>query len=216
MKKITFLTVMLFSMYQSMAQLAIKITPVTVLKNQLFMVHGEWFLPNQDQISLSLGVAPNLVPKLDAFGDIDDILNGSDFTYEADEINYLTDAKSGFSFDPELRWYADEQMDGFFLGLYSSQRFSSGVRLDEWFVGNPTGGYITSKSRVSVYGVQLGFEKLFGRNDHFVFDFYIGGGVKQTKYTWNESNLFGPGRGEEPTYGLALRGNVAIGYAFGN
>jgi hypothetical protein len=30
---------------------------------------------------------------------------------------YLTTSKSGFSFDPDLRWYADEQMDGFFLGL---------------------------------------------------------------------------------------------------
>jgi hypothetical protein len=214
MKKFTFLTLMLFSMYQSMAQLAIKITPVTVLKNQLFMVHGEWFLPNQDQISLSLGVAPNLVPKMDAFGVFGDTVNG--FSYEPIDATYLTTAKSGFSFDPELRWYADEQMDGFFLGLYSSQRFSSGVQLDELYLGNSTGGFITSKSRVSIYGVQLGFEKLFGRNDHFVFDFYIGGGIKQTKYKWSESNLVGPGRGEDPTYGLALRGNVAIGYAFGN
>ena len=216
MKKITIFTFLLFCMQQSIAQIALKITPVTVLKNQLIMVHGEWFLPSQDQISLSLGLAPNLAPKLDAFGDFDDLLNGSDFTYLATDAYSLVDAKPGFSFDPELRWYADEQMDGFFLGLYSSQRFSRGVRLDEYYLSNPTGGFITSKSRVSIYGLQLGFEKLFGENDHFVFDFYFGGGIKQTKYNWNESNLTGPGRSSDPTIGLALRGNIAIGYAFGN
>jgi hypothetical protein len=45
-------------------------------------------------------------------------------------------------------------------------------------------------------------------------DVYFGAGSKNTNIKWSGTNLVGPGRAEYNNSGIALRGNVAIGYIF--
>jgi hypothetical protein len=104
-------------------------------------------------------------------------------------------------------------MDGFFLGLYSSQRFSS-VDFKETVFSSPESNKIMPlRTHVGIYGLQLGFEKLFGKNDRVVFDFYFGLGAKITSRKFDTSDLIGPGFENNSTFGIATRGNIAIGYA---
>jgi hypothetical protein len=208
------------------AQFAVKITPFTFLKNQYFMLHGEYIIPGTEKLSVGLGLAPNMVPKTSFLDDLGDLADAN-YTYSYDDKLWLENAKAGFSFDPELRWYFKEAYEGFFMGLYSSQRFSSGVRLEEsyWGLEDPTDpfsaytfldspGYITSKSHISIYGLQMGFCKTYGGDDNILLDVYFGAGSKNTNIKWSGTNLVGPGRAEYNNSGIALRGNVAIGYIF--
>jgi hypothetical protein len=195
--------------FTTFGQLAIKITPVTVLKNQYAVLGVEWFLPKQDQISIGLSVGKNIVNKGAGLDGLDDIFDLDDYDYtQIDETS-----KPGWAIDPELRWYADKQMDGFFLGLYSSQRFSS-VDFKETVFSSPESNKIMPlRTHVGIYGLQLGFEKLFGKNDRVVFDFYFGLGAKITSRKFDTSDLIGPGFENNSTFGIATRGNIAIGYA---
>jgi hypothetical protein len=209
------------------AQFAVKITPFTFLKNQYFMLHGEYIIPGTEKLSIGLGVAPNMVPKTSFLDDLEDVFDGG-YYYEYNQDNWLAGAKPGFAIDPELRWYFKEAYDGFFMGLYSSQRFSSGVRLEELYTGkedpldplsadliaSPTGGYVLSKSHISIYGLQMGFCQTYGGDNNILLDVYFGAGTKNTNITWSKNNLEGPGRADTDRSSIALRANVAVGYIF--
>lgn len=209
------------------SQIAVKITPFTFLKNQYFMLHGEYIIPGTEKLSIGLGVAPNMAPKTSFLDDLADIADGG-YYYQYNQDNWLEGAKPGFAIDPELRWYFREAYEGFFMGLYSSQRFSSGVKLEELYTGledpndplstnlylDPTGGYVLSKSHISIYGLQMGFCKTYGGDDNILLDVYFGAGSKNTNIKWTGYNLEGAGRQETDRSGIALRANVAIGYIF--
>jgi hypothetical protein len=208
------------------AQFAMKITPITVLKNQYFMLHGEYIIPGTEKLSIGLGLAPNMVPKTSFLDDLADIADDN-YYYQYNQDNWLENAKPGFAIDPELRWYFKEAYEGFFMGLYSSQRFSSGVELEELYSGpnpadplgfdlflEPTGGIVSSKSHVSIYGLQAGFCKTYGGDDNILLDVYFGAGSKNTNIKWEGKDLKGPGKTETDRSGIALRANVAVGYIF--
>ena len=185
------------------SQIAVKITPFTFLKNQYFMLHGEYIIPGTEKLSIGLGIAPNMVPKTSFLDDLADIADDN-YYYQYNQDNWLENAKPGFAIDPELRWYFKEAYEGFFMGLYSSQRFSSGVELEELY----------SKSHISIYGVQAGFCKTYGGDDNILLDVYFGAGSKNTNIKWTSKDLQGPGKMETDRSGIALRANVAIGYIF--
>jgi len=193
--------------------LIVKVTPVTVLRNMWFTVHGEYAIT--PSVSLALGISPNMVPKSSG---LEDLASGYIIDY--------TKSKSGLSFDPELRWYSDAMMDGFFFGAYSSIRSSSAYLEDEFYdyVADPSDPFgfstiqtttiksVDLKTMVFVVGPQFGWEKLLGAQDKFVFDGYLGIGLKMTnrKYTGSNASDFSSSAGMTP--GIGLRGNVSIGY----
>jgi hypothetical protein len=210
-KQYTFTFLVLLGLtFTTFGQIAIKLTPVGVLKNQYAVLGVEWFLPKQDQISIGLGVGKNILNKGAGLEGLDDFFLEENYYYDQIEST----SKPGWAFDPELRWYADKKMDGFFLGLYSSQRFSS---VDFAEIANTgiaeSNKIMPLKTHVGIYGLQLGFEKLLGKNDRFVFDFYFGLGAKLTNRKFDVSNLIGQGYESSNSFGLATRGNIAIGYA---
>ncbi len=190
------------------ARLAVKVTPVTIFRNMLFTAHAEFAV--SPTTTLAVGISPNLVPK----SNILDELSG-----EVDGYNYsidLSKQRAGYSIDPEIRWYSDKAMDGFFFGLYSSFRFS-GQEFTESKASasyNPvfTGGTIKMITNVLVVGPQFGWEKLLGKRDRFVFDGYLGIGGKFTRRNYYEAQLLGPGYDDSTRMGLGLRGNVSLGY----
>lgn len=199
--------------------LVVKVTPVTILRNMLFTVHGEYAI--SPTVSLALGISPNAAPKSNFLDDIDN--NTGDYCYEWNVDN----AKAGFSIDPEFRWYSDAMMDGFFFGAYSSFRFGSssfdefvGEELFDPFTGDsygfsycdtPTGRSLDMKTMVIVAGPQFGWEKLLGAQDRFVFDGYLGVGAKITNRSYTGS-VEGPGYDNSSVFGLGVRGNVSLGY----
>jgi hypothetical protein len=188
--------------------LIVKVTPVTIFRNMLFTAHGEYAV--SDQLTIGLGLSPNLAPK-------SNILDG--ITQETGNYTYQwtsEGAKPLFSVDPEVRWYADNVMDGFFFGAYSSFRFSSSYLIEYnnsfgGFSNSETGNKLKMNTRVMVVGPQCGWEKLLGKSDRFVFDGFIGLGLKITSRSYS-GEVEGPGYDNSSLASLGLRGNVSIGY----
>jgi hypothetical protein len=231
MKKIITLSFLVFLSFSTFSQesvsavsagvgsFIVKVTPVTVLRNMWFTVHGEYAI--SPSVSLALGISPNAAPKANFLDDIDN--NTGNYCYEWD----IDNAKAGFSIDPEFRWYSDGMMDGFFFGAYSSLRFGSssfeelsGEELFDPFTGEsfgltycdtPTGKKLDMKTMVVLAGPQFGWEKLLGKQDKFVFDGYLGIGAKITNRTYS-GNVEGPGYANSAVLGLGVRGNVSVGY----
>ena len=198
----------------SYAQLAIKLTPMTLPRNMKFTGHVEYLIPGTPNVSVAIGVSPNLFPKSSGLED-----QAGGLYYDIDMDN----SKAGFSIDPEVRYYFNKPMEGMYGGFYSSQRFSSAT-LNEYqdylldpadstyYYANPTGGTQGLKTHVGVYGFQLGYQKWLGQDDRIIFDFYVGGGTAITTRTYDMGeNLGGPGFETEITQRIALRGNVSIG-----
>tara|TARA_Y100001978_G_scaffold185471_1_gene184513 strand:+ start:121 stop:732 length:612 start_codon:yes stop_codon:yes gene_type:complete len=179
---------------------AVKVSPFTFLKGQALMLHYEHNIFNS--ITIGAGVAPVL------WGPI----LGS-LSYPPSEFN------TGVAIDPEIRWYAksDQVMDGFFVGLYNSNRFSS------WYSGASSDdiwdwedddsydidGYDVTNRKIIV-GLQLGVQKLLG--EHFCFDFYSGLGFQGnvTTATGRTTNYVNTVEGG----GINLRCNISIGWQF--
>jgi hypothetical protein len=165
--------------------------------------------------TVSLGLSPNLLPK--AEGDLMDKQPNADSTFFYDFDLDEAHSKSGFSIDPEFRMYTDEVFDGFYVGVYSSQRFSSARLLEMETPANDslataTGGYQELKTHIGVYGLQLGFEKLFGGRDRFVFDAYFGIGYKYTDRMYAKGvNLVNQPLFDSNRRTIATRGNVSFG-----
>ena len=191
----------------------LKVSPMTLFRNMWFTGYGEYALHDLGKYTVSLGLSPNLLPK----GDWTEKQLNLDSTFYYDFDIDAAHSKAGFSIDPEFRFYTDEVFDGMYFGLYSSQRFSS-ARLNE--MATPvndslaigTGGYQELKTHVGVYGLQVGFEKLFGGMDRFVFDAYFGIGYKYTDrmYT-NKVGIVGMGLYDSNQRTIATRGNVSFG-----
>lgn len=191
----------------------LKVSPMTLFRNMWFTGYGEYALHDMGKYTVSLGLSPNLLPKGDWTEKQLNVDSTFYYDFEIDDAH----SKAGFSIDPEFRFYTDEVFDGMYFGLYSSQRFSS-ARLNE--MATPvndslaigTGGYQELKTHVGVYGLQVGFEKLFGGNDRFVFDAYFGIGYKYTDrmYT-NKVDVVGMGLYDSNQRTIATRGNVSFG-----
>lgn len=215
MKKIILLFSIVLVSFAASAQLAIKYTPLVFFRNMKYTVHAEYLIPNSPRISIALGFSQNLLPKSSG---LENMGGGTYFQQNLDNSN------AGFSLDPEVRMYTRKNMEGLYFGLYSSQRFSSN-QLDEftdyfmdpvdstYYYANPTGGFQNLNTRVSVYGVQIGYQKIQGKNDRLILDVYAGGGTKITsrKYTDGNSMLAG-GFTNSVRSGVALRLNFSIGF----
>jgi len=213
-KSLLLFSVVLFTLSAS-AQFAIKYTPIVFFRNMKYTVHAEYMIPNSPRISVALGFSQNLIPKSSG---LDNNGGGTYFQQNLDNSN------AGISLDPEVRIYTRKNMEGFYFGLYSSQRFSSS-QLDEYtdylmdpadstyYYANPTGGFQNLNTRVSIYGAQIGYQKFQGKDDRFIIDVYAGGGTKITsrKYTDGNSLLAG-GYVNEVKNGIALRLNFSIGF----
>jgi len=183
---------------------ALKVTPITILKGQAIMLHYERQLTNK--MTVGIGVAPIVTaPVLGSLA------------YPSDRF------KVGFAMDPEIRWYAksDIVMDGFFVGLYNSNRFSSWESSTESILNysinfNPiyTGsqrGKINVSDRKTIIGLQLGTHRLIG--EHFSVDFYSGFGFSSRKTTAKFSSndvLYD----KFEAIGANLRLNLALGWVF--
>ena len=213
-KSLLLFSIVLFTLSAS-AQFAIKYTPIVFFRNMKYTVHAEYMIPNSPRISVALGFSQNLIPKSSG---LDNNGGGTYFQQNLDNSN------AGFSLDPEVRIYTRKNMEGFYFGLYSSQRFSSS-QLDEYndylmdpadstyYYANPTGGFQNLNTRVSIYGAQIGYQKFQGKDDRFIIDVYAGGGTKITsrKYT-NGNTLLAGGYVNEVKNGIALRLNFSIGF----
>jgi hypothetical protein len=217
MKKTILLFSIVLASFAANAQFAIKYTPIVFLRNMKYTVHAEYMIPNSPRISVALGFSQNLFPKSSG-QDADEAPRGNYFEQNLDNSN------AGISLDPEVRIYTRKNMEGFYFGLYSSQRFSSS-QLDEYtdylmdpadstyYYANPTGGFQNLNTRVSIYGAQIGYQKFQGKDDRFIIDVYAGGGTKITsrKYT-NGNSLLAGGYVNEVKNGIALRLNFSIGF----
>lgn len=213
-KSLLLFSIVLFTLSAS-AQFAIKYTPIVFFRNMKYTVHAEYMIPNSPRISVALGFSQNLVPKSSG---LENLAGGTYFQQNTDNSN------AGISLDPEVRIYTRKNMEGFYFGLYSSQRFSSS-QLDEYtdylmdpadstyYYANPTGGFQNLNTRVSIYGAQIGYQKFQGKDDRFIIDVYAGGGTKITsrKYTDGNSMLTG-GFTNSVKNGIALRLNFSIGF----
>ena len=215
MKKTILLFSIVLASFAASAQFAIKYTPLVFLRNMKYTVHAEYMIPNSPRISVALGFSQNLFPKSSG---LDSTAGGTYFQQNLNKSN------AGISLDPEVRVYTRKNMEGFYFGLYSSQRFSSS-QLDEYtdyimnpadstyYYENPTGGFQDLNTRVSIYGAQIGYQKFQGKNDRFIIDVYAGGGTKITsrRYTNGNSMLVG-GYQNGVKNGIALRLNFSIGF----
>jgi hypothetical protein len=213
-KSLLLFSIVLFTLSAS-AQFAIKYTPIVFFRNMKYTVHAEYMIPNSPRISVAMGFSQNLVPKSSG---LENLAGGTYFQQNTDNSN------AGISLDPEVRIYTRKNMEGFYFGLYSSQRFSSN-QLDEYndylmdpadstyYYANPTGGFQNLNTRVSIYGAQIGYQKFQGKDDRFIIDVYAGGGTKITsrKYTDGNSMLTG-GFTNSVKNGIALRLNFSIGF----
>lgn len=182
---------------------AVKVTPVTILKGQLAMVHYEYNA--WGNATVSLGVAP--------------VISGPILGALAYPV---TEFGGGIAIDPEIRWYGkdDGAMNGFFFGLYNSNRFSNwtssyndilslGLNLDFEDLDADDDSYEVSATK-SIVGMQLGTHKPLG--DHFSVDFYSGLGLSLAN-----TNAVGNNTGKSndiPSGGINLRLNIAFGYQF--
>jgi hypothetical protein len=211
MKKGIVAVVVLLSSIQSQAQWAVKLTPITVFRNMLCTVHGEYAFA--DHFSFSVGLSKNLLPKSVS-------LDTSMFLVTApssmtDTLTYSTNydqSHAGFSIDPEFRYYFKEKYQGAFVGLYSSQRFSD-AQIDEvnfWSYA-PTGNYEKMNTHVGVYGFEFGYDWLF--NEHWIVDLYTGFGYKVTTRNFENHDAY-MNMQDYSRSSIALRGNISIGYKF--
>lgn len=213
MKKLLLFVVILGASSDLFAQFALKLTPLTFTRNMICTVHGEMPLPGSSNVSVCLGVSPNLMPK--STGLANDSIGG--YYYNVD----YSKSKKGFSLDPEIRFYSRKLMEGFYVGVYSSLRFSSAL-LSEYhdrdtsnYYFNPTGGSQQLNTFVSVYGLTMGYQKVYGKNDGFLIDVYGGFGKKFTKRTYDDGqNLHSAGYQNSIDQGNALRLNISFGYFF--
>ena len=172
----------------------IKITPIVFLQGELVRISYERKIGSH--FSVGLGVAPIVFPPLLA-----------SLAYPP------TSFKGGFALDPEIRWYAasDKAMDGFYLGLYNSSRFSSWDALStaQGLSNGGTDQYKVNRTLLK-YGFELGLEKMMGK--HFLVDVYgglglIGDNIIATNQRTNAvDNL--------PTGGIDFRFNISFGYRF--
>jgi hypothetical protein len=196
--KFTFLTVVsLFVTTQTFAQQtkAIRVSPFTFLKGQPVMIHYEHNVFKS--FTMGVGVAPIM------WGPIVGSL-----LYPPTKFN------TGIAIDPEVRWYAknDKVMDGFFVGLYNSNRFSSweGASSEEIFNLSPELNDWDIKNRKIIVGLQLGVQRLIG--DHFCVDFYSGIGFNSNVTT--ATRKFDKYTETRTSGGVNLRLNVALGWQF--
>jgi hypothetical protein len=207
MKKITSIFILsLFTATCVFAQTemknAIKVTPITFVKGQLIMVHYERAVFKN--MTVAIGAAPVITGPL--IGSL---------AFPVDKF------KNGFAIDPEIRWYAksDKVMDGFFFGLYNSNRFSSWESSADYgsiFLLDPTytgseNAKLNVSARKTIVGIQLGTHRLIGK--HFSVDFYSGVGFSGSKTTAKYADtkeVFD----EVSAGGVNLRLNVALGWRF--
>lgn len=196
MKKLLLSFLLLSSTVFSQNKMAVKVSPFTLIKGQLCMAHFEYnFAKNY---TAGVGLAPILWGPL----------VGS-LTYPP------SDFKAGIAIDPEIRWYAknDGVMDGFFIGLYNSSRFSSWSSeesLSDIFSLTTLSDSYDVNNKKFIGGFQLGFQKLMG--DHFSFDFYSGFGI-QANTTTAKSRLTST-VDQIQSGGVNFRFNFAFGYQF--
>mgnify|MGYP006126803019 CR=1 FL=1 len=202
MKKFTIALVLSLTSLGFLAQnkLAVKITPITFHKKMIIMAHAEYNFAGN--FTGSIGLAPIFYAPLAA---------SLEFP--------VVDMNSGISIDPEIRWYAksDGVMDGFFIGLYNSTRFTSWETYDYWYDGYIFGigssnvdEVYKAKNTKTIYGFELGVQKLMG--DHFSVDFYAGLGVQS-----NRTVAKGETTGNVQTQdwgGINGRLNVSFGWQF--
>lgn len=213
-KSLLLFSIVLFTLSAS-AQFAIKYTPIVFFRNMKYTVHAEYMIPNSPRISVALGFSQNLIPKSSG---LDNLAGGTYFQQN------LSNSNAGISLDPEVRIYTRKNMEGFYFGLYSSQRFSSSS-LDEYnnyfmdpvdstyYYANPTGGVQDLNTRVSIYGAQIGYQKFQGQNDRFIIDVYAGGGTKITSRKYSDGNsMLAGGYVNQVKNSIALRLNFSIGY----
>ncbi|WP_338410795.1 DUF3575 domain-containing protein [uncultured Flavobacterium sp.] len=176
-------------------QKAIKISPFTFLKGQPVMIHYEHNVFKS--FTMGVGVAPIM------WGPIIGSL-----LYPPTKFN------TGIAIDPEIRWYAknDKVMDGFFVGLYNSNRFSSweGTSTEEIFDLYSEINEWDIKNRKIIVGLQLGVQRLIG--DHFSVDFYSGIGFNSNLTT--ATRKIDQYTETTPSGGVNLRLNVALGWQF--
>jgi hypothetical protein len=225
-KTLLFFTIVIISITTS-AQLAIKYTPIVFARNMKYTFHVEYLIPNTPRISLSLGLSQNSKPRWQIWNE--DTLSNYGTALQLNAKN----SQSGFSIDPEIRIYngrswttSTGNMEGSYIGLYSSQRFST-VQLDEYaltyvdptdsiyYYTTPTGGIQNLKTYIAVYGLQLGFQQSIAFDDRLMFDAYVGAGLKLISRTFDSGNnaLIG---GFESTFekNIALRANVSLAWRF--
>ncbi len=213
-KSLLLLSIVLFTLSAG-AQFAIKYTPIVFFRNMKYTVHAEYMIPNSPRISVALGFSQNLIPKSSG---LDNLAGGTYFQQN------LSNSNAGISLDPEVRIYTRKNMEGFYFGLYSSQRFSSSS-LDEYnnyfmdpvdstyYYANPTGGVQDLNTRVSIYGAQIGYQKFQGQNDRFIIDVYAGGGTKITSRKYSDGNsMLAGGYVNQVKNSIALRLNFSIGF----
>jgi hypothetical protein len=199
--------------------LAIKLTPFTLLRNMWFTAHVDYaFHP---QFSASLGLSPNFLAKGNAY-ERDSIWHyqGTDTSY----FDYVkTEGNPGFSIDPEIRWYPKGVWNGWFFGLYSSQRFSS-AKIEEreylqqiaWpgvvqYIPTNTGNYQILRTHVSVTGFQMGYVQRWGKRKEWLIDIFAGLGIKSTTFQYeNVGSLYPDVASSQP--GIGGRFNFSIGY----
>ena len=225
-KTLLFITIVIISITAS-AQLAIKYTPIVFARNMKYTFHIEYMIPNTPRISVSLGISQNSKPRWQIFWDEDSLSNNG----TAFQLN-IKNSYAGLSIDPEIRIYGRSwtkstgNIERYFIGLYSSQRFSK-VQLDEYsltyvdpfnsiyYYTTPTGGIQNLKTHIAVYGLQLGLQQSLGYDDRLVFDAYVGAGVKLISRTFDNGNgaLLG---GLESTFekDIALRATVSLAWRF--
>ena len=213
-KSLLLFSIVLFTLSAS-AQFAIKYTPIVFFRNMKYTVHAEYMIPNSPRISVALGFSQNLIPKSSG---LDNLAGGTYFQQN------LSNSIAGISLDTEVRIYTRKNMEGFYFGLYSSQRFSSSS-LDEYnnyfmdpvdstyYYANPTGGVQDLNTRVSIYGAQIGYQKFQGQNDRFIIDVYAGGGTKITSRKYSDGNsMLAGGYVNQVKNSIALRLNFSIGF----
>jgi hypothetical protein len=214
MKKFLLFIFILGTSSNLFAQLAVKLTPLVITQNKLFTVHGEIPLFGSKSMSLCLGVSPNFMPK--SIGQASDSIGGYYYS-----VDYNKSTK-GFSVDPEIRFYSRKLMQGFYVGAYSSLRYSSSLLVEYHdrdtihnFLYNPTGGSQKLNTLVSVYGITMGYQKVYGKNDGFLIDVYGGWGKKFTQRTYETAqNIHSVGYQNSLEQRNAIRLNISIGYFF--
>ncbi len=169
----------------------LKVSPLVFSKGQLIQVHYERQLFGS--FTGGVGLAPIFFSNI--WGSI---------------LYPVADFKGGFAIDPEFRWYAnsDKVMDGFFIGVYNSMRYSKWSNEGDLIDYGQPKEKREVNSRRTIVGFTFGTERQFG--EHFIFDFYSGIGLSSTTF-----KVTGPiTNKEEKTGGVHLRLNLAFGYRF--
>lgn len=176
----------------------VKITPIGFLKGQTPMIKYERII--YEKLTGSIGLASMYTSPL--VGSI---------AFPVDKF------KRGIAIDPEIRWYAksDKVMDGFYVGLFGSNRISS------WEASSTAGTLFGNSSAIvpnlnitsirRIGGIQVGTQRLIG--EHFTVDVFGGFGFSGTVTTAKEesTNMV---YDEIITGGVNLRLNFSLGWRF--